>query len=103
MSMPRPADWIVWCSCILPAAFSLALDAWLRALELKGKLGGNELGEAPEAGLYTLLVCAAGCLLPAIWLTRDEEKKLTVILVRWGSLVIFNVILTIPGCTMLWK
>ena len=101
MKLPTPTGWVLWCSCIAPAAFSLALDSLLRFLELKGRfIGDPDLGASMNAGYFTLLVCTGGSLFPAIWLNKKEKKSVT--LVYWFSLAVLNIVLTVPGCSMLW-
>ena len=91
----------MWCSFVAPAAIALTLDAILRLLEVKALLkGGPEMGVAPEAGFWTLLICVFGSLVPALWSTKEQSLPVTI--VTWGGLAVLNIAVTVPGCSFIW-
>jgi hypothetical protein len=102
MRLSVPPRWFVACSSIAPATVSLSLDALLRSLELEGKVRvGDALGIAPAAGLLTLILCVGGSLLSAMWFTAERDIWTT--LNVWVGLTILDVLLTVPGCSVIWS
>ncbi|WP_131989261.1 hypothetical protein [Chthoniobacter flavus] len=96
-----PPKWVFGCFSIAPAVFSLLLDAWLHSAELQGKVRGDPaMGIAPAAGLLTLILCIGGSLPLAIGLTRGGD--LWAALNAWIGLAILNLVITVPGCAVIF-
>lgn len=79
---------------------ALSLVKVLYVLESQGRITGDpSMGVAPMAGFYTLIVCAACSVFPAIWLNKKRDHGAT--FYYWIGLIILNVIITVPGCAMI--
>lgn len=72
----------------------------LHHMHVSGQVRGDpKLGVMPMAAEQVILICVFGSAVPAYFNTRGESWAVAV--VTWGGLVVLNLALMIPGCSLI--
>jgi len=100
MNGTSSGGWLRRILCVAPAALSLGSVAVLHHLDVLGKIHRDPaFGVGPLAAERVLLICVVGSVVPALLNTRGESWAVSI--VTWGGLIVLNLLLAVPGCSMI--
>jgi hypothetical protein len=100
MNGASSGGWLRRILCVAPAALSLGSVAVLHHLDALGKVHRDPgFGVEPIAAEWVILICVLGSVVPAFLNTRGESWAVTI--VTWGGLVMLNLLVAVPGCSMI--